>query len=574
MPGQCRVLSTSLIFRPSVILGSMKQLTKDLRKLLKASDVSESPKVLESHSKDASIFEITPDVVVFPKSSRDIQKLVKYVTEKKKAGEHISITGRSAGTCMSGGAINDSVILSFTKHFNKIKKVAKTHVVVQPGVYYRDLEKQMDKLGVMYPSYPASKDLSALGGIVSNNAGGEKSLVFGKTEHHIHELKVVLSDGNEYTFGRLTSDQLKKKMKLKGLEGAVYKKMYALVSQNHKAIQAARPDINKNSAGYYLWNIWDKENDIFDLTRLFVGSQGTLGMITEMKLRVVPKAKHSKLLVMFLKDLGQIAEITNEVLQHKPESFESYDDQTLKLAIKFLPEMLKSMGAYNMVDMGMQFIPEALMVLTGGMPKLVMLAEFTGATEEEVDDKMDQAYRAVKKFKIKMRKTRTEEESEKYWSIRRRSFALLRNHVRGMRTAPFIDDFAVRPKYLPKFLPQLQRILKKYEKYMQYTIAGHVGDGNFHIIPLMDFNDARARAIIPELSKKVYELVLKYDGTIDAEHNDGLVRTPYLKQMYGAKVYDLFKQTKEIFDPLNIFNPGKKVGTKVSDMKKYMVKSS
>lgn len=552
----------------------MKAITKDLKKLLSSAEVSEAPKVLESHSKDASIFEITPDVVVFPKSSKDIQKLVKYVSEKKKSGEDVSITGRSAGTDMSGGAVNDSVILSFTKYFNKIKKVAKTHVVVQPGVYYRDLEKKMNKIDVVYPSYPASKDLSALGGIVANNAGGEKSLVFGKTEHHVHELKVVLADGNEYSFSRLTGEQLKKKMKLKTFEGEVYKKTFKLVKENYAAIQKARPDINKNSAGYYLWNIWDKENDIFDLTHLFVGSQGTLGMMTEMKLRVVPKAKHSKLLVMFLNDMSKIADITNEVLKFNPESFESYDDKTLSLAVKFLPEMLKTMGAYNLFDMGLQFMPEAFMVLTGGMPKLVMLAEFTGDTLEEVDDKMDDAYRAVKKFKIKMRKTKSEEESEKYWSIRRRSFALLRNHVSGVRTAPFIDDFAVRPKHLPKFFPRLRKILDEYKEYLQFTIAGHVGDGNFHIIPLMDFNDEKARDIIPELSKKVYDLVLEFDGTIDAEHNDGLVRTPYLKQMYGPKIYGLFEETKKIFDPLNIFNPGKKVGAKISDMKKYMVRSS
>jgi FAD/FMN-containing dehydrogenase len=128
-----------------------------------------------------------------------------------------------------------------------------------------------------------------------------------------------------------------------------------------------------------------------------------------------------------------------------------------------------------------------------------------------------------------------------------------------MRTAPFIDDVVVRPEYLPRFLPRLQELLKPYD--LLYTIAGHAGDGNFHIIPLVKSGEPKLKVIIPELSKKVYDLVAEYHGSITAEHNDGLVRSAFLKQMYGEKVYNLFVETKKIFDPKNIFNPGKKVNS-------------
>jgi FAD/FMN-containing dehydrogenase len=165
--------------------------------------------------------------------------------------------------------------------------------------------------------------------------------------------------------------------------------------------------------------------------------------------------------------------------------------------------------------------------------------------------------------------TKSREEAEKYWVIRRESFNLLRQKMKGMRTAPFIDDFAVHPDDLPKFLPELYKILDKYN--LTYTTAGHMGDANFHIIPLMDLTKINSKKIISELMDQVYKLVLDYHGTITAEHNDGLIRSSYLEMMFGKEVYKLFEETKKIFDPLNIFNPGKKVNSSLSYAMDHLV---
>ena len=188
---------------------------------------------------------------------------------------------------------------------------------------------------------------------------------------------------------------------------------------------------------------------------------------------------------------------------------------------------------------------------------MILLAEFAGDSEAEVEEKCLKLQNSIKDFKLKVHITRSEAESNKYWDIRRESFALLRKHVKGKRTAPFIDDIIVRPEFLPKFLPELNEILGKYD--LTYTIAGHAGDGNFHIIPLMDFSRDDTGKIILELSEKVYDLVIKYKGSITAEHNDGLIRTPYLGKMYSPKMIEIFREIKNIFDPKGIFNPGKKV---------------
>jgi len=529
---------------------------EDLKKII-TGEVSEDEAVLREASHDASIFEIKPEAVVFPKDVHDIQALVQFVTAKKLAGEDISITARAAGTDMSGGPLTSSIVLSFTKYFNHIKEVGEDYAVVEPGVFYRDLEKELDALGVFFPPYPASKNLCALGGILANNAGGEKTLAYGKTAKYVEELKAVLSDGKEYVFRPLNKVELKEKMAGAGLEAEIYKKIYKLLMDNFDTIKAAKPHVSKNSAGYALWDVWDKE--VFNLTKLFVGSQGTLGIITEGKLKLLKKKPFTKLAVIFLKDFKVISELVPRILRLHPESMESYDRHTLLLALQFLPDLLKVLKNENIFSLAAGFLPEVLMALRGGIPNLVVLIELAGEDEEEVQARAEEVLKDAKLFGLPARITRSDKEAERFWAIRRESFNLLRKRVRGKQTAPFIDDIIVPPMKLPEFLPKLNNILSQYSRFFTYTIAGHIGDGNFHIIPLMDLNDEDARKVIPVLSDEVYSLVLSFGGSITAEHNDGLIRSPYLPKMFGEKVYGLFKEVKRIFDPLNIFNPGKKV---------------
>jgi len=529
---------------------------KKLREIFRG-EITQDKKVLDEFSRDASIFEIKPRVVVSPKDKDDVENLVRFVSENKRYDESLSLTPRSAGTDMSGGPLTDSISVDFLKHFQGILNIDKTNqtATVLPGTFYRDFEKETLAQDLLLPCYTASRDLNTLGGMVANNSGGEKTLKYGKTEDYVESLKMVFSDGIERIVKPLSKDELDSKISKGGFEGEIYEKVWKLIQENEEVLKAAKPNVSKNSAGYLLWNVWDGKT--FDLIKLIVGSQGTLGMVTEVKLRLVKPKKHSTLLVMFLRDFKNLSEIVRKTLLHKPESFESYDDQTTKVALRFMPSLLKFMGVKNMFSLGLKFWPEALMALTGGIPKLVMVAEFTGDSEEEIYKKAEEAKKDLKDLCAKIRITKNDAEEEKYWTVRRQSFNLLRHHVQGKHTAPFIDDISVRPEHLPKFLPRLQEIMNQYD--ILYTIAGHIGDGNFHIIPLMNFKRPDFEKIIRNLSKEVYDLVLEFEGSITGEHNDGLIRTPFLQQMYGDKVVQLFRETKNIFDPQNIFNPGKKV---------------
>jgi FAD/FMN-containing dehydrogenase len=572
-------------------------LKQEIQKFFKG-DVEDSDEVLTQYSHDASLLEVRPQVVVFPKNSEDIKNLVKWVQENKEEYPDLAITPRSAGTCMSGGAIGESIVMDFTRYMNALERVGKVTpfsmtpkypnakdviisgvATVEPGCYYRDFEPKTLEQGLLLPCYTASKTLNAMGGMVGNNSAGEKTLSYGKTEDYIKELNVIFADGREYTVRALTKKELYAKIAQGDFEGNIYKNIFQLINENKEAIKNAKPQVSKNSAGYYVWNVVNSEYldgsgelDVFDLTKLIVGSQGTLGIVTKITLYLVAVKPASKLVVIFMKDITRLGELVDTILPHNPESLESYDDATMKLAIRFFPDFLKNKGLWGMIKFMWSFLPEVFMMTTFGMPKLILLVEFAGANEKEIDQNAKQLLPDLKKFDYKIRVTSSQAESEKYWTIRRDSFALLRTHVANKHTAPFIDDIIVRPEILPEFLPKLDVILKKYP--IEYTIAGHAGNGNFHIIPLMDFSKSETATIILDLSKEVYDLVLSYNGSTTAEHNDGLIRSPFLMQMFGEKVYKLFEQTKYIFDSANMFNPGKKIGATKEYIQEHIITES
>ncbi len=534
----------------------MEKIFEDLKKKINV-EVETDETTLETYSNDYSIFKVKPRAVVFPKNAGDVEKLVQFVKANKKKNQNLSITGRSAGTDMSGGPLNDGIIVSFTKHINEMKEIKSDYVVVEPGVYFRDLEKELDKRGLMYPAAPASKDLCALGGMISNNSGGERSLSYGKTENFVKSLKVVLSDGKLHEIKPISAAELKKKIKGKDFESVLYRKIYNLIEKNYDAIKKAKPDVSKNSAGYDLWNVWDKKT--FDLTKLFVGAQGTLGLVTEAKLGVVKKKRFSRLVVVFAKTLEPVPGLVEAVLPFKPESVESYDDKTMDLVMRFLPSILKMMKG-SAITLGFKFIPEFMMILKGGFPKMIILIEVASDSESELERKTELIRQATLKFPVQTRVIKDEAEEQKYWTIRRQSFALLHSHVKGLEAASFIDDIIVKPEYMSEFLPKVNAILDEHKDKLIYTIAGHPGNGNFHIIPLVDLKDPAIPGVMADCMDKIYKLVIEYHGSIDAEHNDGLIRSPYLKMMYGEKIYKIFEETKKIFDPLGIFNPHKKTG--------------
>ncbi len=534
----------------------MENLETEIQAII-AGKVDTSDEAREFYSHDASMFELKPQVVVYAKNSNDIQSIVHFVAEHKKDNPGLAIVARSGGTCMSGGSIGESIVIDFNKHFTNITSVSETEATAQPGVWYRDFEKATLEKNAIMPSYPASRDLCTIGGMVANNSGGEKSLEFGKTEKFIKELKVVFGDGNEYIVRPLTKQELDDKIAQNNYEGEIYRKIFELIEANYDAIMAAKPHVSKDSTGYHLWNVWDRESGVFDLTQLIVGSQGTLGLVTDITFKLVPAPQNSGTLVVFLRKTDDLAELINKVLEHKPATFEGFDNYTLMLSFKLFFFFRKTLGWWGMIKLGIQLIPDALMLLRG-IPKMVLLIEFNSPSEQETKQKVHAMHEALKPFghEALFEEDETAAKAQKFWIMRRQSFQILRKKVKDKHTAPFMDDLIVPPAVLPKFLPEIREIINRYK--LLATIAGHMGDGNFHIIPLMKIEDPKEKAKLEPAMREINALVLKYGGSLSGEHNDGMIRGPWLEDMYGPEVYGYFKQVKHIFDPENIFNPHKK----------------
>ena len=541
----------------------MNQALLDELKTIISGDVMTDEETIRAHSTDKSIYEVTPQVVVYPKDSRDVQNLVAFLAKHKAKHPDLSVAARAAGTDMSGGDLSDSIVVSFTKYFNHepIIHDKEQYATVEPGMYYRDFEKYTLQHDLLYPPYPSSRMLCAMGGIVNNNAGGEKSLQYGKAEDFVQSLQMVLADGKEYTIKPLTMLELHKKMKKSDFEGKLYRRIYNLIDRHYDLIMKAKPNVSKNSAGYYLWNVYDKEKKTFDLTKLFVGAQGTLGIMTSVDLKLVPVKKHAEMLVIYVDDYAHLAEIVNKILPFNPESLETYDDYTLDLALKYYSGFGKKMGTHSSLETFMHFLPEFKMKYSKTMPKLTIQAEFTGDSYEELTEKINLLKKELEPYKLKMKVAPNEKAETKYWEIRRDSFALLSTRLKERYSCPFIDDVVVNPEHLPEFLPKYQEILHKYP--VPVAMQGHVGNGNFHVFPLIDLRNPEEQKLIPQIAEEVFDLVAKYGGSTSGEHNDGIVRTPYLNKQFNKKILTLFAETKKIFDPKGIFNPGKKVNITV-----------
>ena len=576
----------------------------DLSKILEG-DVTIDTQELVNHSTDWSLFKIMPDMVVYPKHAQDLEHLVSYVNEynTKNTPKKLSLTARAAGSGMSGGSLNHSIIVDVTKYMNSIGNIelgdfgtqsARENfsypitgkATVEPGTKYIPFEKETMKHNMLMPTFPASRKLCAIGGMVANNGAGEKSLKYGQNKHFVEKLKVILADGNQYTLEPLNYDELRKLITKKTFLSDIVRDIYELIKNNWELIQSKKPQTTKNSAGYLVWDVIDapsieafeKGSGTFDLTKLIVGAQGTTGIISEVTYKLTEHENKEEMIVSFVNDIHQLPKIVNVLKKHDLDTIELYDDNTFKIGVKFFKDFIKDKGFFQAIRYSIRFLPEFWMAITGGVPKFIVLAESADNNPEKVHQEVLKEFEDLqseipnlKSFIVKGRA------SQKYWDFRHDSFKLLTEHSiksraegSGTRTAPFIDDIAVNPEYLPEYLPRLITILDEYKNEFMYTIAGHLGNGNFHIIPLADMNKQQNKDHIVEISERVYELALEYNGSITAEHNDGIVRTPFLPQMFGEEMMNVFKNIKKIMDPKNIFNPGKKVGMTKEDIHKYL----
>lgn len=511
----------------------------------------------KKYSVDASIFEVVPSGVAVPDSLEWLQKIVRSSVDSARNGDGVTIAARSGGTCMSGGSLTEGVVVDMTQGFSWIGEVdRKAHTVwVGGGTYFRDVEASLGEQGYLFPSYPNSRKICGIGGMIGNNASGELSVRYGATSDNVEAVRMVLADGNEYEFGPLSAKQLDEKCSLDNLEGHIYRSVRALVEENWDLIWSKRPKVRKNAAGYALYRVWDRDKKVFNLAQLFVGAQGTLGIMTAVNLKIVPKPKYDRMVVVEIADLSRLAEALKIIVSHHPAGVEMYDKHTYELAKEFLPE--HAAAAAQSAD----------------GKEMVLFAWFSEASKDATDHAEAVCQRALKRAGYLCHTVKSEKERTAHTEIRRDSFQLLKDYAKGsQRAVPFIEDIVVAIDHFGEFIGALEAILSDYD--MVHTFAGHIGDGSIRLIPLVNMEADDAVERVFELAQRVYDLVFAFGGSMSVDHNDGIIRTPYVERMFGPEMVTLFAAVKDIFDPFNIFNAGKKVGGTLEYAKAHMSRTN
>ena len=505
-------------------------------------EADNSPATRKKYSRDASIFEVVPAGVVYPKDEQDLSALIHFVTKQRQHGQAVSLTARNGGTCMSGGPLTESLVVDMSRHFTHVGKL-NTHsrsLWVQGGVMHLEVEKATQPDGWLFAPYTSSRDICGIGGMIGNNASGERSVKYGPTSSNVKNLKVMLSDGNVYEFGPMTAAEVEKKKHLASFEGKIYRQITELLDKNWYLINHNHPRTKKNAAGYALWDLWDEHRSHFNLARLFVGAQGTLGFVTEAELKIVPLSKAHRMLVVPISELHELTPVVKTLLSFNPEACETFDHHTYELAERVHPE-------------------DAQRAHVAKGKHMIVFGIYAGDTQKQADAQANKARAALSASGREVYWIEEDAAVESFLLIRRKSFKmLLENPTPSYRAMAFLEDTIVPLEHYGEFLAALESILADYD--MTYTYAGHIGDGSIRLVPLVNVERDRAAEQIMELESRVNQLVFAFGGSMSVDHNDGIIRTPFLEEMYGAEMNRLFAEVKHIFDPLNIFNPGKKVG--------------
>lgn len=528
-------------------------------------EVSSKKELLDTYSTDESIFSIRPQVVIRPKHKADVEVVVKVIAKETKRFSSLSLTPRAAGTGLSGGSLTDSIVIDMTD-LDKMGAVTvkkdKITFTCEPGLMWKEMEKTLAKYDAYLPPYTSSKDICTIGGAVANNAAGPDSLRYGHCADWVESLDVVLKDGKTYTVKPLTLKEFQSLIKQKHEYARIAQEVYELIVKNEAEIKRNKPKTKKNSSGYPLWNVmpegvaaFKKGKGVFDLTRLISGSQGTIGIITNITMRALPIQKNTTMLVVPIFDLNEAAECMTNALKYNPINIEIFDALTFDMALSnpdFFKTRLSGLTYYRVM---------LSMYTTYHVRFARKIPEFTAiiTLDEDTVEKTPIAdiVKHIGSKNVKARVVPSPIEQEMYLQIRRASYTLSKFIDKNKRPAAFLEDMTVPPENLGKFFVQIKRLMKEFN--VTSAIHGHGGNGHFHFYPLLDFTNKTTPALVEKMANAFYETAVKFKGNICGEHNDGIIRTPFLHLMYTKKMLELFKVTEHIFDPEDIFNPGKKV---------------
>ena len=484
------------------------------------------------YSTDASVYQIRPLGVAIPKTRQDLIRIVETCRKHR-----CPITMRGGGTSQAGQAIGEGLMVDISKYYNRVLEVnAEEHWVrVEPGIVLDELNAQLAPLKMRFAPDISTASRATIGGMMANNSAGARSVLYGKTIDHVLEQTVLLSDGSIAHFRDIPRDQIPSG---NTLEAALYRTVLRLAGEHSAEIERRYPKIRRRVGGYNLDEFTDVQRPV-NLSKIMVGSEGTLGIVVEAKLRLVPLPKAKAVMVVAFADLLESLAAAPVILPHNPSAIEVMD---------------KSILDHTRQNEGLHRLRTSVVE---GDPASMLCIEFYGDRPEDLTPRLKALEQDLRERRLGYQ-YRSETEpagQQRIWSLREAALGLSMAVKDDAKSISFVEDTAVAPERLSEFIGRFLELLKRHN-----TTAGiyaHASVGCLHVRPVVNMKTEAGVREFEAIANEVADLVIEFGGALSGEHGDGLVRSPFMRRMFGDRLYEAFRELKYTADPLGLFNPGK-----------------
>ncbi len=500
------------------------------------------------YATDASAYREEPLAVARPASNDDIHKIINFANK-----ESIPIIPRAAGTSLAGQVVGNGLVVDISKHLTRILEIneKESWVRVEPGVVLDELNMVLEPKGLFFGPETSTSNRCMMAGMLGNNSCGSHSLIYGSTRDHTISVKAILSDNSEVEFTSLNEDEFEQKCRLNSLEGDIYRNINRILSdpENQKEILKEYPDptIKRRNTGYAIDLLMESSpfgnsNKDFNFSKLIAGSEGTLAFVTEIKLNLVPTPPPEKaLMCVHFKTLQEAFYGNLIALSHNPGAVELMDKTILDLTESNIEQRKNRF-----------FLSDD--------PAAILIIEFARDTKEEILQIVEKLQSDLEAKELGYHfPLLWGNDIPKVWALRKAGLGVLSTMPGDAKPVAVIEDTAVNPEILPEYMAGFQQLLLKHD--LKCVYHAHIGTGELHLRPILNLKDPADVDLFHAIAQDTAKLVKKYKGSLSGEHGDGRLRGQFIPLMVGEKNYKILQEIKQSWDPNNIFNPGKIIGT-------------
>ncbi|MGQ4556026.1 FAD-linked oxidase C-terminal domain-containing protein [Halobellus sp. GM3] len=520
------------------------------------------------YATDASAYEMTPIGVVFPTSTDDVASVVSYC-----ADEEIPVLPRGGGTSLAGQTVNEAVVLDFSRHMDAVYDVDPDarEARVQAGTVLATLNDRAAEFGLTFGPDPAAGNRSAIGGAIGNNSTGAHSLVYEKTDHYVEEVEVVLSDGTVTTFGEVAVDELRERADPEGdAEERVAAGVIAVLDEHADEIHERFPEMKRNVSGYNLDRLVAEaegeygEAGVVNLGRLLAGSEGTLAVITEATVSLEPLPKTKSVALLTYDSVVETVSDVVHVLEHDPAAVELIDDVLIGLASDTteFADVAAKLPDRTEAALLVEFYAEDE---ADGREKVRKLLEDRvpgraddGEGDADAGSGDGDESAGPERYAFDALEAYDKADRKELWKLRKSGLPILLGRTSDAKHISFLEDCAVPPEHLPRFVTEFQSVLEEHDTFASFY--AHAGPGVLHVRPLVNTKSSTDLAAMEAIGDAVTDLVVELGGSVSGEHGDGRARTQWNRKLYGDELWFAFQDLKTAFDPDWLLNPGQVCG--------------